>query len=166
MKHKKICLLLILIFILIPIITYARYFEKLENVKGKATIAEPIFIVENLSEKITSEINKESEEKEYIFKIKNYIKESENTKRISEVDMTYNIEIVNENNNFPAKYELYKINSTENLIENDNKTKEISILKKVEYEETYKLVATWQNKDSELASNDNVRIIINSSQVK
>ena len=166
MKHRKICLLLILIFILIPIITYARYFEKIEAIKGKATIAEPIFIVESLSEKIISEINKESGEKEYIFKIKNYIKENENKKRICEVNMSYNIEIINKNDSFPVKYELYEINSTENLIENDNKTKEIDILKNVEYEQTYKLVATWQEKDLDLASNDNVRIIINSSQIK
>ena len=78
MKYKTIIFISILI-ITIPLIANARYFEKLENIKGKATIAEPIFKVENFQDTIIQTVNKESEIKEYVFKIKNFAFTKQNT---------------------------------------------------------------------------------------
>ena len=163
----RFCIIILSFIVLIPLVVNARYFEKIENIKGKATIAESIFKVENLQETITDTINKESPAKEYVFNIKNYVLENNGiTKRISQVDMAYNIEIINEKQNFPIKYELYEEGKSQNLLNENGKTEDIFISKDIEYLKTYKLVVYWENKEGTLENTDNVKIIVNSSQVK
>ena len=124
MKRKATIFILILI-ITFPLVVNARYFEKIENIKGKAIIAEPIFKVETIQDTIIQTIDKETDIKQYVFKIKNYETENNGTsKRVSQVDMLYNIEIINEKENFPIKIALYEINSTENLLKENKKTEE------------------------------------------
>lgn len=163
----RLCIVILSVAILIPIIANARYFEKIENIKGKATIAEPIFKVEKLQETIVDTINKESSAKEYVFCIKNYVLENGNTtKRISQVNIAYTIEIINEKKNFPVKCELYEVGKNENLLNSQGKTKDIVISKDTEYLKTYKLVVSWENKEGTLEETDNIKIIVNASQVK
>lgn len=168
-KMCKICgiVLIISIILLIPLVTYARYFEKIENIKGKAIIAEPIFRVENLQDKIVEVVNKESKIKEYIFEVRNYEVEPDGIeKRISQVDMEYNIEIKHEKNNFPIKCELYEVEKNENLLQQNNKTENFKTEKNKEYVKKYKLCVRWERKSEALENSDNVKIIINSNQVK
>ena len=166
MKRKIIIFILILI-ITIPLIANARYFEKIENIVGKAKIAEPIFKVENLQDAIIQTVNKESVIKEYVFKIKNFeLENNGSSKRISQVDMLYNIEIDKRAANFPIQYELYEINSTENLLQDNKKTQDFKISKDLEYEKTYKLIANWQDREGILDADDIVEIKINATQEK
>lgn len=166
MKRKIIIFVLISI-ITIPLIANARYFEKIENIKGKATIAEPIFKVETLQDTIVQTVNKESVIKEYVFKIKNFELENNGvSKRISQADMLYNIEIARKAANFPVQYELYEINSTENLLQDNKKTKDFKVNKDIEYEKTYKLIAEWQDREGILDTSDIVEIRINATQEK
>ena len=168
LKNKyQSCFIIILIIILIPLVVNARYFEKLQNIRGKAFIAEPIFKVENLQETITETINKETQIKDYIFKIKNYeLLQDGKNKRISEVDMEYNIQIVESDSKFPIMYELYELEDNKNLLDNTNKTVNYKISKNIEYEKTYKLVVCWKNKQENLSNEDVVKIVVNSSQTK
>ena len=170
MKNKKkfkIWISILSIMILFPVIVNARYFEKLENFEGRGTIAEPIFKVEKLQDTINTTINKESGIQEYIFKIKNFVLEDDGiSKRISQVDMIYNIEIINEKENFPVRYELYELDTDQNLLNENGIIKDIVINKNIEYEKNYRLVVFWENKDGILENTDNIKIIINSSQLK
>ena len=103
-KTYKVCIIIVVLILLSPLIVQARYFEKIENIKGKGKIAEPIFKVENLQNTIIKTIDKETILEEYNFVIKNYeIENNGINKRISQVDMKYNIQIVNEKSNFPYK---------------------------------------------------------------
>ena len=121
LKPKIKLIILVVIFICClsnPI--FARYYEILENISAKATIAEPIIIVEGLQDMIKTEVTKENVIEEYNFVVKNYI-QTENAKRISEVDFLYDIEIKNSDENFPVRYELYDIETGEELLNGNNK---------------------------------------------
>lgn len=166
LKHK-ICISLLSFLILIPIVANARYFEEIKNIKGKGIIAEPIFEVENVQNTIVETINKETNLKEYIFKIKNYYLENNNViERISQVDMSYNIEVINEKENFPIKYELSELDKEENLLNEKGKTENFVINKDIKYEKIYKLKVSWNDKQGILENTDNIKIIVNSSQIK
>lgn len=130
MKQKKKLKLIFLISLVIicfsnPI--FARYYETLQSFSGKATIAEPIIKIENLQDTIKMEVNKESNIEEYNFIIKNYELE-ENQKRINEVYFEYSIEIKNTCENFPIRYELYDVESGEELLKGTNKISRIKNL--------------------------------------
>lgn len=112
-------------------------------------------------------IDKTSEISTYKFSIKNYVLENDQTtKRISEVDMEYDIQIQNEKENFPIKYELFEEEKNVNLLDENGKTGKINIKAKQEYEKVYSLVVTWDEKSGELSDSNNINIIVNSSQIK
>lgn len=164
-KKRKLSIVVAIILI-IPTISFARYYEKIQNIKANATIAEPIFKVENHREKINQTIDKESYIEEYTFSIKNYeIDSITNNKRISQVDLEYMIEIINEKENFPIEYKLYEVDNNLEILNNQNKTELIRIDSNIEYERTYKLVVLWSEKDKELDSNTSLKICVNASQV-
>ena len=143
----------------------AKFYEKLEKIKVSFTIAEPIFKVEQIQETINiKNFNKENQ-KEYIFKIKNFETESENKKRISKVSFEIIIEILNSNSNFPVNYKLYADN--EEIILKENKSETIFIEKDIEFEKTYKLVVFYQEKLNVKKTNNesNIEILIKSNQV-
>ena len=153
--------------ILIPIVVNARYFEQVESFKGKGSIAEPIFKVQNLQSTILENIDKESKNKEYLFSVQNYVLEPDkSTKRASQVDMEYSIEVINEKLNFPIRCELYEDGKNENILNDNGKTSNILISKDEYYFKTYRLIVFWEDKEGVLESSDNIKIIINSSQVK
>ena len=74
MKRKiKILLLISFVLISIQISSFARYYDVIGKIKGRATIAEPIVKVEKLQDTIIAEINKKSQPIEYYFVIKKII---------------------------------------------------------------------------------------------
>ena len=67
---------------------------------------------------------------------------------------------------FPIKFELYEVDKNENLLNENGKTADFNINKDIEYEKVYKLIVKWEEKEGILESNDNIKIIVNSSQIK
>lgn len=100
---------------------FARYYETLDTITAEATIAEPIIKVEALQDTIKMEINKESNITQYSFIVKNYEIDSNNKKRINEVDFLYDIEIKNSSENFPIRYELYDVSEGEEILQGTSK---------------------------------------------
>lgn len=79
--------------------------------------------------------------------------------------MEFNIEIENKNENFPIKIELFNLDTGEELLQGSDKTNTFIIKKNIIFENTYKLVISWQEKENMSAEND-INILINSSQIK
>ena len=156
MKKLKKILIISIFLISIEINCFARYYENLEKIQTKA----PIIRIDKLEDTINLELNKKTEPKEYFFIIKNYEIDELNNKRISEVDFNYNIEIINSDNKFPVKYELYDCTTGEK-VETKN---QYNIEKKKEYEKKYKLVVSWNNLQSEMSNTSDIDIVVNVSQ--
>ncbi len=152
---KLIMLFLLMIFYL-KIYSFAMYCESLKNIQIRANIAEPIIKIEPLQETIFCKMNSNSENKEYIFSIKNYYINENNIKRISETDFDFNFEVTVSNKQFPIKYKLYDCNTQKEILDFNEK---IHIEKDIEFENKYKLVIFWQEK-TEMAKNANVEIIV------
>lgn len=161
---KKLKIILIASFMLFAFSTpiFARYYETLQQFTGKATIAEPIIKVEALKDKISMQVNRESTIEEYNFCIKNYINESKG-KRINEVDFLYDIEIINSNENFPIKLELYEVGKEKELLNGTSKVSGLEIKKNLEYEKQYKLLAYWESKEN-MSDENSIDIVIKASQ--
>lgn len=160
MKKKIIVIILINMFILFQNPVVARYYESVAKIRGKAIIAEPIIRVEPLQDTIKTEINKKSQIKEYYFIVKNYELDVNNQKRINEVDFICNIEIKNSNDNFPVRYELYDCEKNEEILNGKKISKDINIIKNMEFEKKYKLLVYWDDVENMSNSND-VEIVIN-----
>ena len=164
---KKFFFSLLLLIFIIPSISFARYYEKIENIKVKSTIAEPIFKVVNNQEIIIRTINKESVLEEYVFSIKNFeVDEITQIERISQVDMGYTIQIINEKGNFPIAFKLYEVDSGEEILKGKECTDFFKIPKNIKYEKIYKLSVVWEEKSDILDVESNVKIIVNASQIK
>lgn len=162
-KQKKMKLKILLSFVVVVFCvqntSMARYYEMLNKVFVRTTIAEPIIEVQNLQDTVVSEMNKKSENKEYYFKVKNY-KFEDTQKQITEVDFDFYIEIINSNNNFPIKYELYDCENNEMILETQNLSKKIHINKNIEFERNYKLVVSWSNKELIQGNLDDIELAI------
>lgn len=167
MKKIQIIKILASFFIIIVVIqtnSFARYYESLNKITGKATIAEPIIKVENLQETIIENINKNSKEKEYYFNVKNYLINEKNNKKITEVDFDFFIEIKNSDTNFPIKYKLIDCENSEELLNNKSITSKIHINRNVEFNKTYKLVIEWDDRENIQSVTDNIDIVVSVSQ--
>lgn len=128
------------------------------NIKNNTQIAKPILEVEKGSEIIITEDNRKGE---YTFIVKNY----NQTEEISQVDLTYYIEILENNLNDYIQYQLYKDNELLKLKE--NKTEEMTFHKDVKEEQNYTLKVTYE--DSKNAIEDimqDIQIKVHSEQVK
>ena len=162
-KIKLLILISVLIVILFPKNVLARYYQSFLKINGKATIAEPIIRVEPLQETITAEINKNVQIQEYFFIVKNYENDSNNNKRINEVDFSFYIEIENSNDNFPVKYELYDCETNLEILKDSNRTESMDIIKNEEYEKKYKLLVNW-NELPIMSNINNTEIIVRVEQ--
>ena len=151
---KKL-LVISLILLMIPITTIASYNSSV-NLKVKSQIAEPILRIECLDNKVEKEFKKNSIE-EFNFAVKNYTGD-----RISEIDFYYTIQIIIDNNNFPAEIELFDSKENE-LLAGNLKTSKIAIYKNEEEYNQYKLVVKWKDKEN-LDSNANISIKIDAFQ--
>ena len=159
---NKNYILLFLLFIILIIFIFSKNSlgKQMSNTKinTNSEIAKPILIVENNP---AIDITNRNNKGYYDFKIKNYNELDE----INEIELRYNIEILNEENK-AITFRLYK--GEEELLLEKNKTKDMIIKKNEKQEENYKLEITY---DKNLVSSlediiQNVQIKVHSEQLK
>ena len=159
---NKKYILLFLLFIILIIFLFSKNSlgKQMSNTKinTNSEIAKPILIVENNP---AIDITNKNNKGYYDFKIKNYNELGE----INEIELRYNIEILNEENK-AIKFKLYK--GEEELLLEKNKTKDMIIKKNEKQEENYKLEIMY---DKNLVSSlediiQNVQIKVHSEQLK
>ena len=128
------------------------------NLKNDTKIAKPVLEVEKDSEIV---ITKEHTNGEYHFVVKNYNQAEE----ISQVDLTYYIEILENHLDDSIKYELYK--GDEKLELKENKTERMAFHKDIKEEQKYILKVTYD--DSKNTMEDiiqDIQIKVHSEQLK
>ncbi len=159
---NKKYILLFLLFIILIIFLFSKNSlgKQMSNTKinTNSEIVKPILIVENNP---AIDITNKNNKGYYDFKIKNYNELGE----INEIELRYNIEILNEENK-AIKFKLYK--GEEELLLEKNKTKDMIIKNNEKQEENYKLEITY---DKNLVSSlediiQNVQIKVHSEQLK
>lgn len=158
---KKKALIVSTILLLIPINAFAVYYS-LNEIKVTGKIAEPIILFEEIDQYQNVEFYKGST-KEYKFKIKNYYLDNSNLKRINNVNLSYNLEIIY-NSDFPIEVELYDSNNKE-LLKGENTTPQMNLKNGIESEDIYKLIVYWNEKEK-MSANTDISIKVNASQIK
>ena len=127
-------------------------------IKNNAQIAKPILEVEKNSEIIINENNKTGE---YNFKVKNYNESEE----ISQVNLKYYIEILDNNIDESVKYELYK--EEEKIDLNENKTNEFILKQGEKNEQEYKLKIEYNSDKNNIGDIvKEIQIKVHSEQLK
>lgn len=164
MKKIKKILIIILIFIIgvFPIKVFSRYYQKNQNIKLYLKMAEPIIKVEPKQNTIIKKVNANTQIEEYHFIIKNY-DIIDNNKKISEVGFSFNVEIKSSNNQFPIRYEIFDCLSEKEIMQEDNKTSNISINKNEEFERCYKLCLKYDKEKKSKVTNE-IDIVVNIEQ--
>ena len=159
-NKKYIFLFLLFIILIIFLFSKNSLGKQMSNTKinTNSEIAKPILIVENNP---AIDITNKNNKGYYDFKIKNYNELGE----INEIELRYNIEILNEENK-AIKFKLYK--GEEEVLLEKNKTKDMVIKKNEKQEENYKLEITY---DKNLINSlediiQNVQIKVHSEQLK
>ena len=128
------------------------------NIKNNTQIAKPVLEVEKDSEIIITEDNKKGE---YTFTVKNYNQAEE----ISEVDLIYYIEILENDLNDSIQYQLYKDN--EKLELKENRTKEMTFHKDLKEEQSYTLKVTYDDSKNTIEDiMQDIQIKVHSEQLK
>lgn len=128
------------------------------DIKNNTEIAKPILEVEKDSEIIITEDNKIGE---YYFTVKNY----NNTEEVSEVDLRYYIEILENNLDDAVQYRLFK--DDEEVTLEDNKTQEMTLQKDIKEEQKYTLkVEYYANKNTVGDIIEDIQIKVHSEQLK
>ena len=159
LNHK---IILILTIILIGIVFFSgiSFGKMMYNgiLKNRVEIAKPILEVEKNSEVIITEANRKGE---YEFKVKNY----NDLEEVSQVDLKYYIEILEEDLDKSIKYELYKENEKVELKE--NKTEEMKMNRGQKEEQVYTLKVEYDsNKNSIGDIIQDIQIKVHSEQLK
>lgn len=159
---NKKYILLFLLFIILIIFLFSRnsFGKQMSNTKinTNSEIAKPILIVENNP---AIDITNKNNKGYYDFKIKNYNELEE----VNEIELRYNIEILNEENK-AITFKLYK--GEEELLLEKSKTKDMIIKKNEKQEENYRLEIIY---DKNLVNSlediiQNVQIKVHSEQLK
>ena len=128
------------------------------NIKNNTKIAKPILEVEKDSEIIITEDNKNGE---YHFTVKNY----NQGKEVSQVDLSYYIEILENDLDASIQYQLYQ--GDEKLELKENKTKEMIFHRDVEEEQKYTLKVTYDaSKNTMEDIMQDIQIKVHSEQIK
>ncbi len=159
-NNKYILLFLLFIILIIFLFSKNSLGKQMSNTKinTNSEIVKPILIVENNP---AIDITNKNNKGYYDFKIKNYNELDE----INEIELRYNIEILNEENK-AINFKLYK--GEEELLLEKNKTKDMLIKKNEKQEENYKLEIIY---DKNLVNSlediiQNVQIKVYSEQLK
>ena len=159
-NNKYILLFLLFIILIIFLFSKNSLGKQMSNTKinTNSEIVKPILIVENNP---AIDITNKNNKGYYDFKIKNYNELDE----INEIELRYNIEILNEENK-AINFKLYK--GEEELLLEKNKTKDMLIKKNEKQEENYKLEIIY---DKNLVNSlediiQNVQIKVHSEQLK
>ena len=128
------------------------------NIKNNTEIAKPILEVEKDSEILITEDNRNGE---YHFIVKNYNQEKE----VSQVDLVYYIEILEENLDESIQYQLYQGN--ERLELKENKTKDMTFRGNIEQQQNYTLKVTYDaSKNTMEDIMQDIQIKVHSEQLK
>ena len=128
------------------------------HIKNKTQIAKPVLEVEKGSEITITEENKKGE---YTFIVKNYNQAEE----ISQVDLTYYIEILENNLDKSIQYQLYKDNEPLELKE--NKTETMTFHKDQKEEQHYTLKVTYDDSKNTIEDiMQDIQIKVHSEQLK
>lgn len=158
--NKKIMLSLMLLIIIMVFFSGISFGKAIHNtlLKNHVEIAKPILEVEKNSEIMITETNRKGE---YEFKVKNY----NDIEEISQVDLKYYIEILEENLDKSIQFELYRENEKIEL--QNNKTTEIKLNKDTKEEHTYTLKIEY-NSDKNTVGDilKDIQIKVHSEQVK
>ncbi len=158
--NKEIVFILIIIVILIVFFSGVAMGKAIHNssIASNTEIAKPILEVEKDSEIIITEANNQGE---YNFKVKNY----NNLDEISQVDLKYYIEILNDNLDKSIKYSLYRENEEIELTE--NKTEEITLKKDLKQEQIYTLKVQYDSNQNNIGDIiKEIQIKVHSEQLK
>lgn len=127
------------------------------NINSRTQIAKPILEVEKGSEIVITEDNKKGE---YKFTVKNY-----NNEEVSQVDLKYYIEILENNIPDSIKYKLYK--DDEEIEIKENKTNEIKLNKDIKEEQTYTLKVEYNSNNNDIGDIlQDIQIKVHSEQLK
>ena len=160
-KSKKILLIIIItLVILLIILSGASLGKAIYNVgiKSQTEVAKPILLVEKDSEIIITESNNKEE---YRFKVKNYNENNE----VSQVDLKYYIEILNDNIDESIHYKLYKGETEIKLT--DNKTDEMTFPRNLQTEEVYTLKIEYNSDENSIGDIiQNIQIKVHSEQME
>lgn len=159
---EKIFIIFFLI-VLIPIFCIGKYCKKIENVKIGFELLEPILEIEACQNTIKKDIlNNSNNLEEFIFIIKNY--NSLKDDKITELKLSYNIELKISNEYLLEKCEIYNMETGEELLNGRYKTNDIIVEKDIKYEEKYKLFIKLKNNEEYKDEKLNIEIVLNSSQ--
>lgn len=127
------------------------------NIKNNTQIAKPILEVEKGSEILITENNKKGE---YTFTVKNYKQEE-----ISQVDLTYYIEILENGLDNSIQYQLYK--DDEILELRENRTETMTFHKDIKEEQIYILKVTYDDSKNTIEDiMQDIQIKVHSEQMK
>lgn len=155
LKNKRKEILILVIVIIVIILFFSGYSLGKEYsstfIETHAKIAEPILIVENNP---TIEVNGKQEKEYYKFKVKNY----RETGEITQVDLTYNIEILTQTQE-SISFKLYKDN--EEIPLENNKTANMELTKEKIQEDCYELEILYDK-----TKNKSIEDIIQDVQIK
>lgn len=159
--HKKeIFIILVIISICITFFSGVSFGKAIHNanIKSNTEIAKPILEVEKDSEIIITEDNKKGE---YRFRVKNYNAQDE----ISEVDLKYYIEILENTLDKSIQYKLYKDDKEIELKE--NKTAEMQFHRDEKEEQIYTLKVEYDATKNAIGDiMQEIQIKVHSEQLK
>ena len=128
------------------------------TLKSSVSIAKPILEVEKDSEIVITQDNKKGE---YHFKVKNYNESEE----ISQVDLKYYIEILEDDLDPSITYELY--NENEKIDLKDNKTDEMNFNRNIKEEHNYTLKVEHDSSKNQIRDIlQDIQIKVHSEQLK
>ena len=161
-KNRKqqimiICIILLIGITFFPGVSIGKAVHN-TSIKSNTEIAKPILEVEKASEIIITEENNTGE---YHFTVKNYNYAEE----ISQVDLQYYIEILDDNIDNAIEYKLYKDN--EKLELQDNKTQKMMLSKDTKDEQSYTLKVEYHADKNTIGDIiDEIQIKVHSEQLK
>ena len=161
-KNRKQQIMIICIILLIGITFFSGVSigKAVHNtsIKSNTEIAKPILEVEKASEIIITEENNTGE---YHFTVKNY----NDAEEVSQVDLQYYIEILDDNIDKAIEYQLYKEN--EKLDLQDNQTQKITLSKDTKEEQNYILKVEYHADKNTIGDIiDEIQVKVHSEQLK
>lgn len=160
-KSSKFLTITIIILIIILLLfcgySMARSIEDF-ILKGKAEIAEPIFVIENNPSIDITAVNNSGI---YFFRVKNYNEKNQ----VTQTDLKYYIEILSNVDN-SINIELYQNDDKINLI--NGKTEYIQISKDIKEEREYKIKITYDKNKSNNINDimEKIQVRVHTEQIK
>lgn len=157
-KRGRLIIFVMVLTMLVLIRFSVSKYKTMITGNGNGVIAEPIIVLEKDSV-INTEYNKKTGTLEYFFNIKNY-----NSEKVNDVECFYNIEIIQDNMNFPIEYKLVDISNNKVISLTNNKTIDFLMGSSIKEEDKYKLEITWLDKN--VTYSDSVQLALKTNVVQ